>query len=485
MEMEMQRFVTPPRMRVFRQKEWYLYFDPANFAWTRVNESGRYILELLRKHWTTAQIAGRVARDFGMPPADAARAVGLFVENLEAVGFLHRDEYRERERPEIGDRPFPAHIYLHMTNACNLKCPYCYNKDDREWKLALEKQERIAPTLNTDEYKHLITRLIEEGIDRIFFTGGEPLMRPDVLELARHARDLSSTVALEMLTNGILLKGDTVRHVAELFDAVTISLDGHERHIHEHYRGRNTYAPTVAGVRRLVEMKRQLGQDKPFIAIVPALTDRNIGFMKEIFEFALDDLQVSGLAPILFQAGDHQELSLQQIPTLDVLTQETMRTGDYLLERRQRLEAERQAQGLPPTPKRTPPTLVPRRDCGVGHGEISMDPSGFVYPCQSMHFDEFQCGNVRKQDIKDIFQNSPVMRRVRGIKVHDLAVCGHCDLRELCNAGCRATAYNVYRDLEAHNEIYCRHLESIAVNRMWSASDLPLHEAIEISCSPN
>jgi radical SAM protein with 4Fe4S-binding SPASM domain len=486
MELEMQRFVTPPRMRVFQQKEWYLYFDPANFAWTRVNESGRYILELLRRHWTTSQIAARVSSEFGIPPADAARAVRAFVDNLEVVGFLHRDEYRERERPYLDERQFPAHIYLHMTNACNLKCPYCYNKDDREWKLALEKQERIAPTLTTEEYKHLITRLVEEGIEHIVFTGGEPLMRADVLELAEHARQLGGPhVSLEMLTNGILLKGDTVRRVCELFDTVTISLDGHERHLHEHFRGPNTFAPTVAGVRRLVEMRRQLGQSRPYIAIVPALTDRNIGFMKEIFQFALDDLGANDLAPILFQAGDHQELSLQQIPVLDVFMREAFRTGDYMLERRARLDAEREAQGLPHAPKRKPPTLVPRRDCGVGNGEISMDPSGMVYPCQSLHFDEFQCGNVRQQDIKEIFQTSPVMRRVRGIKVHDLAVCGHCDLRELCNAGCRATAYNVYRDLEAHNEIYCRHLETIAVGRMWSASDLPLHEAVEISCSPN
>jgi len=311
-------------------------------------------------------------------------------------------------------------------------------------------------------------------------------MRPDTLELAAHARSLSSEVKLELMTNGILLKGERVlRQVVELFDAVTISLDGHERHLHEHYRGRNTYAPTVAGVRRLVATKREMGRDRPYVAIVPALTDRNIGFMKEMFEFALDDLGANGLAPIVFQAGDHQELSLQQIPALDVFRHEAGRTGDYLAERRERLARQREEAGAAPKPRRAPPTLTPRQHCGVGHGEISVDPSGWVYPCQSLHFDEFQCGNVRDHDIKTIFLDSPVMRRTRGTKVHKLEVCSHCDLRELCNAGCRATAYNVYRDFEAHNEIYCRHLETIAVNRMWTASDLPLREAVEISCSPN
>jgi radical SAM protein with 4Fe4S-binding SPASM domain len=485
MQTSLSRVVTPPRLRVWRRDEWYLYFDPANFAWTRVNESGRYLLELLQKHWTVPQIAARVAQQFNLPSAQAESAVNSFVDNLVALGFLHRDEYQLRERARIEDRRFPAHIYLHMTNACNLKCPYCYNKDDRTHKMVLQKENKFAPTLTTDEYKHLITRLVEEGIERIFFTGGEPLMRPDVMELAGHARSLSREVKLEMLTNGILIKGEKLRQICEIFDNVTISLDGHERHLHEHYRGRNTYGPTVAGVRRLVEMRRALGQEKPYVAIVPALTDRNIGFMKEIYEFALDDMGADGLAPILFQAGDHQELNLQQIPKLDVYKQEADRTRAYLQERTAKHRLAQQEQDLPPVPRRTPQPVAPRNDCGVGHGEISVDPSGFVYPCQSLQFDEFMCGSVRDKDIKEIFLESPVMQRARGSKVQQLDVCRHCDLRELCNGGCRATAYNVYRDFGAHNEIYCRYLETIAVGRMWSASDLPLDEAVEISCSPN
>ncbi|HET6231835.1 MAG TPA: PqqD family peptide modification chaperone [Longimicrobiaceae bacterium] len=479
------RYVTPPRLRSWTQDEWFLYFDPANFVWTRVNESGRYLIELLRKHRSVPQIAQRIEQDFGMPAADAVQAVNAFCENLVGVGFLHHDEYRERERSEYHNRPFPAHIYLHMTNECNLKCPYCYNRDDRDYKLKLQLEQKFAPTLSTAEYKHLISRLVEEGIRRIFFTGGEPLMRPDLIELAEHARSLSDTVGLELLTNGILIKGERVRPICELFDAVTISLDGHERHIHEHFRGRNTFAPTVAGVRRLVEMKEKLGMDRPYVAIVPALTDLNIGFMKEMFEFALDGLGANGLAPIIFQAGDHQELSLQQIPRLPVFQREADRTKEYLLERQANRARAREEAGLPPPARGAPEPMLPRQDCGVGHGEISVDPSGYVYPCQSLHFDEFRCGNVREADIQRIFLDSPVMQRVRGTKVQDLAVCRHCDLRELCNGGCRATAYNVYRDFEAHNEIYCRHLEKIAVGQMWMASDLTLEEAVEISCSPN
>lgn len=484
MQMELHRVVGPPRVRVWSQGDWYLYFDPANFCWTRVNESGKYLLDRILRHWSADEIAARVSEDFGLPRDDAARAVKGFSDSLVAAGFLHEDEYRERERQPVEDRKFPAHIYLHMTNACNLKCPYCYNRDDRDYKLKLQKREEFAPTLNTEEYKHLIRRLVEEGIERIFFTGGEPLMRDDLLDLAAHAKSINPGVRLELLTNGILIKGDRVDRICELFDAVTISMDGHEQHLHEHFRGKNTYKPTVAGVRRLVKRKQELGLERPYVALVPALTNRNIGFMKEIYEFALDGLEVNGLAPILFQAGDHQELSLQQLPRIATYLRESDRTSAYLAERRVRREHARNDAGAPAPERRKPAPVVPRHDCGVGNGEISVDPSGFVYPCQSLHFDEFVCGNVREQDIQEIFLRSPVMQSVRGTNIHNLAVCKHCDLRELCNGGCRATAYNVYRDFDAHNEIYCRHLETIAVNRMWSASDLAVDE-VEISCSPN
>jgi len=155
---ELSRIVTPPRMRMWKQDGWYLYFDPANFAWTRVNESGRYLMELLRRHWTPERIAARVQADFGVSRDEALAAVNGFVNNLVVLGFLHRDEYRPRERAVVEDRSFPLHIYLHMTNECNLKCPYCYNKDDREFKLKMEKLARFAPQLSTDEYKHLISR---------------------------------------------------------------------------------------------------------------------------------------------------------------------------------------------------------------------------------------------------------------------------------------------------------------------------------------
>jgi radical SAM protein with 4Fe4S-binding SPASM domain len=350
-----------------------------------------------------------------------------------------------------------------------LKCPYCYNKTDRETKIKLEKGGLVPPTMSTEEFKALLDKLILYGVHRILFTGGEPLLRPDAMELVQFARERSDArvreggtpVGLEMLTNATCINESLAARMCRLLDAVTISLDGHEAHMHEEQRGERTFEPTVRGVRTLVAKKKELGTQQPYICLVPALTTKNIPLMKEIFEFSLDTLGADGLAPIIFQAGDHQQVSIDQIPELNVYMQAQSRTADYMRERKARLG---QSTG-------TKRPVTARHHCGVGHGEISVDPGGFVYPCQSLHFDEFICGNVRETDIKEIFHESQVMKRVRGTTVETLKVCSHCDLKYLCNGGCRATAYNVYREFDHHNEIYCKMLETMAVAKLWSASE--------------
>ena len=464
----MERVVVPPRIRVWSKDGWYIYFDPYNFVWVRVNESGRLLLELFRKYMTPAEVVDYIVNKFGLAREKASEAVQTFVQSVEATGFLHYNEYRERDRSIFPQLDFPHDIYLHMTNNCNLKCPYCYNKTDRETKIKLEKVGMVAPTLNTQEYKDLIARIIDCGVRRILFTGGEPLMRPDVLELVEFARSRSETVVLEMLTNAILISDEVAETLCKFMSAVTISLDGHEKHMHEYYRGKNTFEPTVRGIRRLIAKKKELGLARPYVAIVPALTDRNITSMKEIYEYSLDDLGANGLAPIIFQAGDHQEVNIAQIPALDVYLAAMDRTVEYFKDRAAK-------NGTTITPTAAP--IGPRNHCGVGHGEISVDPGGFVYPCQSLHFDEFICGNVREYDIKEIFAESSVMKRMRSTTVDSIGVCSHCDLRYLCNAGCRATAYNVYREFDAHNEIYCNYLETLAVGKLWGTS--------HVSLSPN
>ena len=263
----MDMVMLPPRTRVWEEGDWHLYYDPHNFEWVRVNPSGHFIFSRLQQYRPIEAIAEEAAERFGLPVDKARSAVDAFVDNMLEAGFLHKNQYEERERISFGKLEFAHTVYMHLTNDCNLKCPYCYNKSDREYKIRLEKQGKIASILDTGESKHLITRLVECGLRHLVLTGGEPLMRPDALELIAHARSLSPTLKIEVLTNGILIKHPVAERLCDLVDMVTISLDGHERHLHEHYRGRNTFAPTIRGIRKLVEVRNQAVGSTPSFAL--------------------------------------------------------------------------------------------------------------------------------------------------------------------------------------------------------------------------
>lgn len=456
------RVLMGPRIRVWSKGDWRLYYDPYNFSWTNVNEAGHYVLNLIRQYYTTAEIAQQIARDFQMSLEDAATALQSFVDPLVESGFLHQSEYREKARMHFPKLSFPNVVYLHMTNRCNLKCPYCYNKEDRETKLRQARELEINPELTTDEYKTLIREIVEGGSYQIFFTGGEPLLRTDTLDLIDYARSLSKTLFIEVLTNAIRIDEHVAERLCQSANVVTISLDGHEQHLHEFYRGKHTFQPTIDGIRTLLRVRSLLGQKTPAVCTVPVLTQESIPYMQDIFKFALEDLGVDMLAPILFQPGDHQELSLSQIPEHDLYVRKSAEIVEFL---KSRTTPDAWTQfGSQPVP--------PREHCGVGNGEISIDPHGQVYPCQSLHFPEFLCGDTRRTPLREIFLSSEVMLKVRGTTVDQLAVCSHCDLKNLCNGGCRANAYNVYRTFDAHNEIYCQHLETIAVNRIARNGDM-------------
>jgi len=456
-----QRILMAPRVRVWAKGDWRLYFDPYNFSWTNVNENGHYVLNLIRQHYSFHEVVNMIARDFSMSSDSATEALIGFVEPLVESGFLHWAEYREKRDLAFPKLAFPNVVYLHMTNRCNLKCPYCYNKEDRETKLRQARELEINPELTTEQYKRLIKEIVDGGSYQVFFTGGEPLLRSDTLDLIDYARSLSKTLFIEVLTNAIRIDEEVARRLCRSVNVVTISLDGHEQHLHEFYRGKHTFGPTIDGIRTLLKVRSDLKQTTPTVCTVPVITQQSIPYMQEIFQFALDDLGVDLLAPILFQPGDHQELSLSQIPEHELYVRKSAEIVEFL-KKRSTSDAWTQF-GNQPVP--------PREHCGVGNGEISIDPHGQVYPCQSLHFPEFICGDTRTTALKEIFLTSKVMLKVRGTTVDQLAVCTHCDLKNLCNGGCRANAYNVYRTFDAHNEIYCQHLETIAVNRIARTGD--------------
>lgn len=155
-------------------------------------------------------------------------------------------------------------LYFACTDGCNLRCPYCY----------VSSTKKLNGELETAEAKALIDDARDLGAQVVAFTGGEPLLRRDLFELAAYASGLG--LRCNIITNATLISGPRKAHqVAEAFDVVTISLDGGIAERHDETRGQGTFERT----RRALGLLNAQGI-KPLINHV--VTNENIEHLGEM-----------------------------------------------------------------------------------------------------------------------------------------------------------------------------------------------------------
>lgn len=131
-------------------------------------------------------------------------------------------------------------VVWNCTRRCNLACAHCYSDSD----------SRVHPELSTEEGLALLEDLAEFRVPALLFSGGEPLIRPDVFTLIARARELSLPVTLS--SNGTLITPERAKRLAELgVRYVGVSLDGIGA-VHDAHRGRRgAFDRTIRGIRAL------------------------------------------------------------------------------------------------------------------------------------------------------------------------------------------------------------------------------------------
>ena len=119
-------------------------------------------------------------------------------------------------------------VFWETTAGCNLECVHCRRLD--------VAHELMRNDLSTEEGRRLIDQIAEVGRPVLVFSGGEPLLRPDLFELAERAKNRGLLTALA--TNGTLIDEPLARRIAAAgFDRVSVSLDGADAATHDRFRG--------------------------------------------------------------------------------------------------------------------------------------------------------------------------------------------------------------------------------------------------------
>ena len=178
--------------------------------------------------------------------------------------------------PENGGR-----VLWEITNTCNYHCSYC---------MFSSEAKKYENELTTEEVKKAIKDLKGNNFTYIKFTGGEPFVRKDMVEILKYASELGFD--MDISTNASLLTSEIVKELKAInFPMIHVSLDGYDKNLHEYVRGKNTFEPTIRGIKILTEngIYTRLGtviysQNEDYLEKIVALAS-NLKVNEIIFSF--------------------------------------------------------------------------------------------------------------------------------------------------------------------------------------------------------
>jgi radical SAM protein with 4Fe4S-binding SPASM domain len=304
--------------------------------------------------------------------------------------------------------------------------------------------------LTCDEWERLITRLREIGVFHLLFSGGEILTYRGGVEVVRFARE-QKFQKIEFTTNGTLIDRAAAGRLKECrLTKLLVSVDGLPE-THDRIRGRGAFHRTWSGLRLLVDEGLQ-----PQVKLTAMrLNYRDVGPLAGwLDKIGIRDFYVGAIEPFGRAQPRYRELQLSD---------EQMRSLRASIG-----EARKQARNIqihPPAKRyydtypqksRHQSTWVPKlKSCTAAHSSCVITSSGWVLPCAG--FPQHRAGNVRENDILEIWRNAPELayiRRLSEMTMCDSPYCRECPYTTFCDGGCRAEAWAVFGDVLAPDP-YC------------------------------
>ena len=410
--------------------------DPAQPHWIGTDDRGMSLLGRFDGRTPFAQVVRDYATETGLDVTrawlhvetfarDGLRHRFLSTDGAAAAPYLGRSAYLDVERLR--------ELWIQVNDFCNLSCAHCL----------VSSGPTRQQGLPTDLLADAIDQAVALGSERLFFTGGEPLARPDIVELIElvvktHGRELV------ILTNGTLFKGDRFDRMVELardvptapaplapWDQtpapglrVQVSLDGPSAEINDPIRGQGSFQRILDGLDVAVEA-----------GLRPTLTAtilrENLNALEEIVRLA----HAHGVQNVHLlwphRRGRALDGVLADLPRAEEILAAVRRARavatdlgvsiDNIEEFRHRLD------GSPG---------VKNDLAAAGWSSLCLYTDGILYPSPSMAgVPELRCGDLAEQRLEQIWKTSAVCRDLREATVERKPLCRSCSLRYLCGGG--------------------------------------------------
>lgn len=408
--MENSQLRLSPHIQEIHRGDKYIFINPNIPRWIVTDELGKLILSLFNGENSYEEIISTAIEGLG---DNKREKILSFCSSILSSGLLN----------DVGPRPrshrmMLTSVHLSLSDHCNLNCSYCY---------ARERVERKHPILTYEEYKAIINDILEINPGVTFtLTGGEPLLNKDCLAIAEYIKQRKGRVFL--LSNGLLINKDNIQRISELFDLVTLSIDGPNDEIHSLTRGHN--------FDRVIAATSLLDKHNVDYTLSMTVTKDNIDYIEEMATKFGNRLNYAPYFPI---SGESSSLDITGIEYYNALKSATgVRPLSYC-------------------ESSLDNALVSQcHKCAIGDGEFSISATGDVYPCQLIHTDEFYAGNVHEQNIKEIYYKSKAINDCAHLDVDTIKGCKDCPIKYICGGSCRARAYYGCGDINSTTD-FCKY----------------------------
>jgi radical SAM protein with 4Fe4S-binding SPASM domain len=353
----------------------------------------------------------------------------------------------------------PRLVFWELTTGCNLSCVHC----------RASATELMSPDdLSTSECLRIVDDLAQYAPFILVLSGGEPLWRRDVFEIASRANQHGIRVALA--TNGTLVDEAMADRIKESgIVRVAISLDGTDRATHDSFRGHSgAFDSAIRGIKCLqaVGISTQINT---------TVTRHNAHQLPEMVELAkrlkVDAFHLFLLVPVgcgLTIAADQSVSAEDAERILNWYYDRSLDSGlelkatcapqYYRIARQRRADARRAGEAVPdlmPRPLKVGgqtgvshpgghpaghPTDMNQmtRGCLAGSGVCFISHKGVVQPCGYL---PLEAGNLRREGFREVWESSKLFAELRDPGVLE-GKCGCCEFKLVCY-GCRARSYGV------------------------------------------
>ncbi|MEW6501022.1 MAG: radical SAM protein [Thermodesulfobacteriota bacterium] len=343
----------------------------------------------------------------------------------------------------------PKWLAWEITRRCNLKCVHCRSSSELEAK--------GHPDFSLAEAKRVLDDIASYAKPVVVLSGGEPLLRADVFEIAQYGNGLGLRMCLA--TNGTLVTQEICARIkAAGIRMVSLSLDGASAAVHDDFRCQpGAFAGTINAAR----LFRENGIS---FLINSSFTKRNQAEIPKIYKLAKELGATAWYMFMIVPTGRGEGIMDELIAPEEY---------EKLLEWHYQMEKEEHELLVRPTcaPNYYRVVLQKAKEegsdfkrrtlqfstggskgCLAGQLISLIDVDGNVLPCS---YFPMAAGNIREKSFKEIWEQSPLFRDLRDFKAYK-GRCGVCEYVNVCG-GCRARAYAVTGDYMAE-EPFCTYV---------------------------